>query len=73
MLTTLWGVKTFQLRTTHGALVSNIVLDTTQVATDTLDYAATDGAGLTATATRSVIIEALTPLSTASSSSTLAQ
>ena len=48
------GVITFL----NGALVSNIVLDTTAAATDTIDYVATDTWGQTATATRTVIIEA---------------
>jgi hypothetical protein len=48
------GVKTFL----NGALVSNIVLDTTQAATDTIDYGATDTNGLTSTSTRTVIIDA---------------
>jgi Chaperone of endosialidase/Domain of unknown function (DUF5011) len=48
------GYKTFL----NGTLVSNIVLDTSQVATDTIDYVATDTSGLTATSTRTVIIEA---------------
>jgi hypothetical protein len=38
--------------------VSNILIDTTQVATDTIDYVATDTWGNTATNTRTVIIEA---------------
>jgi hypothetical protein len=38
--------------------VSNIVIDPTQVATDTIDYVATDTWGNTATSTRTVIIEA---------------
>jgi hypothetical protein len=37
--------------------VSTIVIDTSAVATDTIDYVATDSAGLTATSTRTVIIE----------------
>jgi hypothetical protein len=41
-----------------GALVSNIVIDTTQVATDTIDYVATDTWGNTSTSTRTVSIEA---------------
>jgi hypothetical protein len=41
----------------NGALVSNIVLDTSAVATDTIDYVATDSAGNTATSTRTVIVE----------------
>lgn len=48
------GLKTFL----NGTLVSNIVIDTSQVATDTIDYVATDQFGLTATSTRTVIIEA---------------
>jgi hypothetical protein len=48
------GYKTFL----DGALVSNIVIDTSQVATDTIDYVATDTWGNTATSTRTVIIEA---------------
>jgi Domain of unknown function (DUF5011) len=43
-----------------GALVSNIIIDTTQVAADTIDYVATDTWGDTATSTRTVIIEAVT-------------
>ena len=39
------GIRTFL----NGALVSNIILDTSEVATDTIDYVATDGTGLTAT------------------------
>jgi hypothetical protein len=44
-----------------GALVSDIVLDTSKVATDTIQYVATDAVGLTATSTRTVIIEAAAP------------
>jgi hypothetical protein len=40
-----------------GALVSNIVIVTTQVATDTIDYVATDTWGNTATSTRTVIVQ----------------
>jgi hypothetical protein len=49
------GYKTFL----DGALVSNILIDTTQVATDTIDYVATDTWSNTATNTRTVIIEAI--------------
>jgi Domain of unknown function (DUF5011) len=45
----------------NGTLVSDIVIDTTQVATDTIDYVATDPTGLTATGTRAVIIEPASP------------
>jgi hypothetical protein len=34
------------------------IIDTTSVGTDTIDYVATDSAGLTATSTRTVIIQA---------------
>ncbi len=36
--------------------MSNIVIDTTQAATDTIDYVGTDQSGLTSTSTRTVII-----------------
>jgi hypothetical protein len=42
----------------NGTLVSNIAIDTSQVATDTIDYVAIDENGLTATSTRTVLIEA---------------
>jgi Chaperone of endosialidase/Domain of unknown function (DUF5011) len=48
------GITTFL----NGALTSNIVIDTSQAATDTIDYVATDQNGLTSTSTRAVIIEA---------------
>jgi hypothetical protein len=38
----------------NGALVSNIVIDTSEAATDTIQYVATDPTGLTATSTRTV-------------------
>jgi Domain of unknown function (DUF5011) len=47
------GIQTYL----NGTLTSNIVIDTSQVATDTIDYVATDQSGLTATSTRTVIIE----------------
>jgi len=40
--------------------VSNIVIDTSQAATDTIDYVATATWGNTATSTRTVVIEAAT-------------
>jgi hypothetical protein len=49
----------------NGTLVSNIVIATRQVATDTIDYVATDEDGLTATSTRTILIE---PATTATSS-----
>ena len=48
------GIKTFL----NGALVSDIVLDTSQAVTDTIDYVVTDQNGLTSTSTRTVIVEA---------------
>jgi hypothetical protein len=48
------GYKTFL----NGALVSDITIDTSAAATDTIDYVATDGEGLTSTSTRTVVIEA---------------
>jgi hypothetical protein len=47
------GYQTFL----NGIPVSNIAIDTSQVATDTIDYVATDTNGLTATSTRTVLIE----------------
>ena len=47
------GYKTFL----NGALVSNIMIDTSAAATDTIDYVASDSAGNTATSTRTVIVE----------------
>jgi hypothetical protein len=42
----------------NRVLSGNILIDTTQVATDTIDYVATDTWGNTSTSTRTVIIEA---------------
>jgi hypothetical protein len=42
----------------NGILMSPIQLDTSELATDTIDYVATDQSGLTATSTRTVIIQA---------------
>jgi Chaperone of endosialidase/Domain of unknown function (DUF5011) len=47
------GIKTYL----NGALVSNVVIDTSAVATDTIDYVAADQAGNTATSTRTVFID----------------
>lgn len=53
------GIKTFLNR----KLVSNIVVDTTVAATDTIDYVVSDPTGRTATSTRTVIIETSTAAS----------
>jgi surface protein with Ig-like domain len=42
----------------NGTRVSNIAIDTNQVATDTIGYVTTDTDGLTATSTRTVLIGA---------------
>jgi hypothetical protein len=47
------GIKTFL----NGKLVSNIVIDTSSIATDTIDSVATDSGGLTSTSTRTILIE----------------
>jgi Chaperone of endosialidase/Domain of unknown function (DUF5011) len=57
------GIKTFL----NGTLISNIVIDTSQVATDTIDYVVTDPSGLTSTSTRSIIIEPVANIAIASS------
>jgi hypothetical protein len=49
------GIKTFL----NGQLTSNIVIDTSAAATDTIDYVATDQSGLSATSTRTIIIEGM--------------
>jgi hypothetical protein len=48
------GIKTF----VNGLFASNIQIDTSAVATDTIDYVATDQNGLTSTSSRTVIVEA---------------
>lgn len=58
------GITTFL----NGTLTSNIVLDTSQAATDTIDYVATDQNGLSATSTRIVVVEsAAMPISSSTS------
>ncbi len=47
----------------NGRLVSDIVIDTTHVTTDTVDYVATDPAGLTATSSRLIVIATAVPSS----------
>jgi hypothetical protein len=46
----------------NGILSGNILIDTTQIATDTIDYVATDTWGNTSTSTRTVVIEATSSL-----------
>lgn len=41
----------------NGVLSENILVDTSQVATDTIDYVATDTWGNTATSARIVIVQ----------------
>jgi hypothetical protein len=52
----------------NGALSGNILIDTSQVATDTIDYVATDTWGNTATSTRTIIIDANSNVATISPS-----
>jgi hypothetical protein len=49
-----------------GQLTSNIVIDTSAAATDTIDYVATDPSGLVATSTRTIIISPIQPADSAS-------
>jgi hypothetical protein len=48
------GIQTF----VNGVATSPVQIDTSEAATDTIDYVATDQNGLTSTSTRTVIIEA---------------
>jgi Chaperone of endosialidase/Domain of unknown function (DUF5011) len=59
------GIETYL----NGSPMSPIEIDTSEPATDTIDYVATDQSGLTATTTRIVIIEApsITPADAATS------
>jgi hypothetical protein len=51
------GIRTFL----NDKLVSDIVIDTSETATDTVQYVVTDPTGLTATSTRTILIEAAAP------------
>jgi hypothetical protein len=50
------GIKTFL----NGTLTSNIMIDASTVTTDTIDSVLADQNGLTATSTRTIIIEVAT-------------
>ena len=52
------GITTY----VNGVLMNPVQIDTTQTATDTIDYVVNDAAGNTSTSTRTVIIQA--PVST---------
>jgi len=54
----------------NGALVSYIVIDTSEATTDTSDHVATDHAGNTSTSTRTVIVEAASSTPPSSSDAT---
>jgi Chaperone of endosialidase len=62
------GITTY----VNGTLMNPIKIDTTQAATDTIDYVATDQYGLTSTSTRTVVIQApsIVPTNDASSTAT---
>jgi hypothetical protein len=51
------GITTY----VNGAPMNPVHIDTTQAATDTIAYVATDQSGLTFTSTRTVIIEPAAP------------
>jgi hypothetical protein len=55
-----------------GIEMSPVKIDTTQAATDTVDYVATDQSGLTSTSTRTVIIETASPVAPTDNASTTA-
>jgi hypothetical protein len=48
----------------NGTLTDPLIIDTSQPATDTIDYVATDGAGNTSTSTRTVLIQAASSAAT---------
>ena len=48
----------------NGVLSGTILIDASQVATDTIDYVATDTWGNTSTSTRTVIVQAATASTT---------
>jgi hypothetical protein len=54
-------------------LVSNIVIDTSAIATDTIDYVATDTYGTTATSTRTVLIEAASSAASSTQATSIGQ
>jgi hypothetical protein len=60
------GIMTY----VNGAPMNGVQIDTSTEATDTIDYVATDSAGLTSTTTRTVIIEAPSTVPSANASTT---
>ena len=60
------GIKTY----VNGIEMSPVQIDTSQAATDTIDYVATDQNGLTSTSTRTVIIDAPSIIPTDDASTT---
>jgi hypothetical protein len=58
------GITTFL----NGMLVSITMFNASEIATDTIDYVATDEDGLTATSTRTVIIEPAAEATTSATS-----
>jgi hypothetical protein len=51
-------LSALQKRPENGTEVSPVQIDTTEAATDTIDYVVTDSAGFTATSARTVIVVA---------------
>jgi Domain of unknown function (DUF5011) len=60
------GIRTFL----NDQLASNIVIDTSAAATDTIDYVATDQSGLAATTTRTVVVSSISQANAAASTTT---
>jgi len=52
-------------------VIGPIQIDTSAVATDTIDYVATDQSGLTAASTRTVIVEAASSTAATTATSTV--
>jgi hypothetical protein len=57
----------------NGVAMSPVQIDTSAIATDTIDYVATDQNGLTSTSTRTVIIEAAAGSATTTDATTTTQ
>ncbi|MGA8610882.1 MAG: immunoglobulin-like domain-containing protein [Xanthobacteraceae bacterium] len=63
------GISTF----VNGVATSPVEIDESAIATDTIDYVATDQSGLTSTSTRTVIIEAAADSATTTDATTTTQ
>jgi Domain of unknown function (DUF5011) len=63
------GIKTY----INGSPMNPVQIDTSALATDTIDYIATDQSGLTSTTTRTVIVEAAPSIVPTDNASSTAQ